>query len=659
MKMAFKKFSGIAVVALVACMVPMAHAVGAAPSTEDEQYAAPITQDRGEMVFQIDPNFADAFHDNISVLEGEDATGEKFCSSTSSAPCATGNYRFSAVLGPCTSIVTVDCIESVTGASANGTVATGVFKQQFPLRGVTDYTGSPSEGVPSGGTPSLWTLSGLPHGFGNDYEVAVQISGSKVDGDTLNQPRSFSAVITPVSVFQTDCDPQNDGSQCRDKWVADVNDGRTGKNFWSTSHDESQGYLCRSWSEDQKCTLQHAFPVGAKFTVKVRLSTSPSGWLHGRLQEPVASIVRANNVTTVSITAGSVQVPTIVGLGQFAGLPAPVQESYTKTCFQKRCGTARGDDATPEFIANNPMTQRQVIQSPSAFSPEAFEQIKLWTEYVGDKAVAMPSLWSVRTLSDYEMESAPSCIKNGVGVTGIVATNASAYSEGPPSFDKASSTLNYKVAAMHYEKDGVTPFSGRYSLVLRSDIAECLYGVTSTSAEATVSVSGEDGAVKTASSSFKLANGWFTFSATGFSHSAPTIKVKLAQKAVAAPVTTTTVPVTTTTVPVTTTTVPVTTTTVPVTTTTVPAVVNPEVKVGKTTTVTSALRTIGVSIPSGAKVVVTRAASSAKKCSVVQNKTIKGLSKGSCKLAVSITPKSTKTVPRPKTIKKSVTITVK
>jgi hypothetical protein len=616
--MTIKKFSLMLVVALVASMVPMAHGAIAIPSLEDEQYGAPMTQDRGEMVFQIDPNFADNFHDNISVLTAIDSTGEKFCTSTSDAVCATANeYQFSAVLGPCNAVVKIDCIESVSGTSANGTATNGVFRQQFPSSGITDYTGSPSEGVPSGGTPSLWTLDGIPHGYGNDYEVAVQISGSKVNGDALKPPRSFSAVITPVSVFQTDCDPLTEGAQCRDKWMPDVlPDGRTGKNFWAAGWDEHMGYLCRSWSDDQKCTLQHAFPVGARFAVKVRLSTSPSGWLHGRLQDPVASIFRANKVTTVTVTAGSIKVPTVVGIGQFADLPAPIQESFTKTCFQKRCGTARGQDATDEFIANNPMTQRQVIQSPSAYSPEAFEQIKLWSSYVGDKAVAMPSLWSVRTLSDEEMQNAPACVKKGVGVTGIVSTNASAYSEGPPSFNKATSTLNYKVAAMHYEKDGVTPFNGQYSLVLRSDIAECLYGVEDFAVESTVSVTGEDGAKKTAETNFGFTNGWFTFTAKGFGHSAPTVKVKLTRSYA-------------------------------------------KILKGRSISVAAAALKNGIKIPSGATVRVVVAASSKNKCSVTNQRTVKAKSKGTCLLSVYVTPKKTKAVPKPKTKPNTVKIVIR
>ncbi|CAB4368284.1 unannotated protein [freshwater metagenome] len=614
MNMAIKKLSLIAAIALVASMVPMAHGVGAATSTEDEQFAPVITGERGEMVFQIDPNFADDFHDNVSVLSGTDATGEKICSSTSDAACASGNgYRFSAVLGPCSTTITVDCIESVTGTSATGTVANGVFSKHFPLRGLTDFTGSPSEGVPSGGTPSLWTLDGLTHGgLGTDYEVAVQISGSKVNGDALKPPRSFSATITPVTIKQTDCPPAD--TLCRNGWVADTGpDGKATKNFNSAAWDQDHGYYCRSWGENENCTLSHAFPAGAKFAVKVRLSTSPSGWLHGRLQDPTASIDRANNVTTVNVSASPLKVPIIVGTGQFADLPAPIQDSYTKTCLNRRCGTKRGmDDPTVTPLT---MAQRQIIQTPSPYSPEAFEQIKLWTGYLKDKASAMPSLWSVRTLSDREMENAPSCIKDGVGVTGIVATNATAYSEGPPSFDKDTSSLNYKVAAMHFEKDGVTPFAGQYSLVLRSDIAECLYGVTEASAQSTISVTGEDGAVKTATSAFTLANGWFTFSATGFSHSAPTIKVKLTKSFA-------------------------------------------KILKGRSISVAKAALKNGIKIPSGATVRVVVSSSSKKKCSVSGQRTVKAIAKGTCLLSISVTPKKTKAVPRPKTKRSTVKIVI-
>ena len=613
MNSALRKFSLVAIVALLAGIVPMAHGAGAATAAEDEQFAPHITGDRGEMVFQLLDG--SDLHDNVSVLTGHsDSTGDKICSATTDAACASG-YQFRAVLSPCESATAVDCIESFSGTTSDGTAVAGVFKQHFPLRGLTDYTGSVADSVPSGGTPGLWTLAGLPHGFGNDYELTVQVSGSKVNGDALTPARAFNATITPVSVFRTGCSLTTStlAGTCRATYLEQtLGNGKTGVSFASPAFDQDNGYHCRSWGEDQNCTLQHAFPAGAKFAVKVRLSTSPSGWLHGRMQDPVASIDRANNVTTVNISAAPTKVPLVVGEGQWATLPTTIQDSYTKACLNVRCGTKRGlDDPTKTTFT---MDQRQIIMSPNAFSTDAFDGIKLWSGYMKDTASAMPSAWSVHTLSDSEMKNAPDCIKNGVGVTGIVATNASAYAEGPPSFDKATSTLNYKVAAMHFDKDGVTPFAGQYTLILRADIADCLYGVKDSEAESTISVTGEDGAVKTATTAFKLANGWFTFSASGFGHSAPTIQVKL----------------------------------------TSPTKVN-AVKKGTLTSRSQLIKMGKLKYTSTAKWLVRVSTPTVCK---VSGTGIKNLAKGTCKVTVSVTPAATKKAPKPKTTSAKISLVV-
>jgi hypothetical protein len=113
--------------------------------------------------------------------------------------------------------------------------------------------------------------------------------------------------------------------------------------------------------------------------------------------------------------------------------------------------------------------------TPIYYSTQAFEVIEKWKDFVGDTSPVLPSYWNVRTLSSGEMQKAPSCISEGTGVTGVVTTNATAYDEGPPSFDEKSKTMNYKVAAPHYESDGKTEFKGSYQMRIREDIAECLY----------------------------------------------------------------------------------------------------------------------------------------------------------------------------------------
>jgi hypothetical protein len=603
---------------LTAFVVVVFSAVSLSPvhsvTVEDEQWPSQFRSDVSLHGFEL--NEVSGLRDNVSVLIGSDSTGQRLCTSVTDTACSSSaGYSFRAVLGPCTSVVTVDCIESVTGTSSSGAAVEGAFKEFFPARGVNDYTGSTADGVPDGRPPSLWTLAGLPHAYGTDYQVTVQVTGAKINGDATKPLRTFFASITPVNIFQTVCDVQYNGT-CMDKYREEVRNGLQTIGFAGVAADQDAGIRCQNWGEDSKCALKRAFPTGAKFAVQVRLSTTPTGWLHGRMQDPTASIERVNNQTTIKISAEPTKVPAVSGVGQWAQLPTAVQESFITQCENKRCGTRRSEQASDSAVQGMPVSSRNIIFSPAAHSEEAFKQLKLWTGFIGDKAAAMPSQWSVRTLSYSEMQNSPACIRNGVGVTGIVATNASAYAEGPPSYSSATSTLNYKVAAPHYEKDGTTVFNGRYDLILRSDIANCLYGVSDGASEATVSVTGEDGVAKSANTAFTFKDGWFKFAASGFTHSAPTVKVKLSK-------------------------------------------IYPKVTKGRSISVTTAAKKNGVKIPTGAKVVVTVASSSKKKCSVSGNRTVKALAKGTCTLTMLVTPKKTKAVTKPKTTRSIVKIIIK
>jgi hypothetical protein len=123
---------------------------------------------------------------------------------------------------------------------------------------------------------------------------------------------------------------------------------------------------------------------------------------------------------------------------------------------------------------------RNAFAGSRVYSEAAFNELKLWTNYIKDKATVLTSQWRVRTLLPGEMGTAASCIKDATGVTGIVTTNSLLYSEGPPAFNAETKTLNYKVASPHYEKDGITEFKGTYNLTVRDDIAECLYRFSET-----------------------------------------------------------------------------------------------------------------------------------------------------------------------------------
>jgi hypothetical protein len=619
-----KKFlSAFVLTALMGMTVAVSGSSAAPVSSEDEQFPSQITAVPG--FHGIEMNEISGLRDNGSLLYGETASGSKLCTSTSDASCS-GNYQFKAVLGPCDSTTTIDCIESVTATTSSGAAITGTFKEFFPARGVNDYTGSTADGVPSGRPPSLWTLSGLPHVAGSDYQVVVTVSGEKKNGDARKPLRTFFASITPVNIHQTTCDPQFNGV-CMDDFVELPGpDGKTQVRFRGVAADQDLGVRCANWGENSKCALKRTFPEGAKFSLKVKLSTVPTGWLHGRLTDPTASITTADGATTVQIAAQPTKVPIVSTGAQWADLPTTVQEWFTANCATN-CGTRDPGSLT------KPPAERNAIANTVAYKESSFEQLKLWKSFIKDSASAIPTQWSVRTLSYDEMTKSPKCIAEGTGVTGIVATNATLYSEGPPSFDSATSTLNYKVAAPHFEKDGKTEFKGRYDLILRSDIAKCLYNLDDSPVTSEVAVVDEAGASKTATTSMTQADGWFKFSALGYTHSAPTVKTKLLQTKVAAPAVT-----------------------VPAT---APKVIaKPRVKRGKTITAASIAKTVKLRIPKGAKVVTKISAKSKKVCSLSRANTVKALKKGNCAVSIAVTPKKSKKVPKPKTTRKSVTVVV-
>ena len=119
-------------------------------------------------------------------------------------------------------------------------------------------------------------------------------------------------------------------------------------------------------------------------------------------------------------------------------------------------------------------------------------------------------------------------IKSGGDFSGVVSTNATQYISGPPTFDTANQSLDYKVAAPHYLSNG-KEFQGSYNLEISDTLARCLYGFTDAAISATISVVAVDGTSRIATTSIRDVGGFLRLSAAGFTFSSPTIRVKLSQ----------------------------------------------------------------------------------------------------------------------------------
>ncbi len=77
--------------------------------------------------------------------------------------------------------------------------------------------------------------------------------------------------------------------------------------------------------------------------------------------------------------------------------------------------------------------------------------------------------------------------------------------------------------------DGTTLVRGTYNLVMRSEVARCLYSFSHAPIQATISIVGGEN-TSVATSVIGERNGWLSMAAAGFTFSTKTIQVKLSQE---------------------------------------------------------------------------------------------------------------------------------
>jgi hypothetical protein len=167
---------------------------------------------------------------------------------------------------------------------------------------------------------------------------------------------------------------------------------------------------------------------------------------------------------------------------------------------------------------------------PFSSGEGAIQQFNKWIPYLGDKAQALQKRWSVGTILSRQIfngKTLEQCLSSNE-IAGVVMSNATVYQGEPPTWNASDSTLDYKVAAPHYTPSG-SEFLGVYQLKINNKFARCIYGLQKVPLVATVSIVGNDGATRVGISSISMGSEWINFNVSGFTFSAPTIKVQLAE----------------------------------------------------------------------------------------------------------------------------------
>ena len=502
-----------------------------------ESWAIPDDAERGMHVQQfIDSRPGESISYLVDWSKRSDLQVDPTCKSITDPRCANTGLAFSAILPLCGQLSSVYCVEEFGLADGTGARTPATFSRYFPNKALNEFPADETRKLPFGGTGSLFELPQAAHGGGNTYYLSVLTEGV-VGSDGNANLNQFSIRLNPVRLKSGDGAIQESDSGWRQ--VTNTGSGNQVGDWVQAGFGFSGKSFCVAGSATERlCAQRYAFPSGKKFYVKVRMQQQPGGWMHGRIYQPEISIVNSGSYFTFDIAANPVAVPVVYKMYRYPEMPTALKEEYdVRTGLYKPRAQGLSEETIQALISggcgrskcsDDPLT-RNKIDSPSPSDPLGMDQLKLWLPYVDDQATALLGTWSMRTLEPNELQGASQCFSNSSqGVTGIVTTNATQYSGGPPLFNKSEGILEYKVAAPHFTPKKAD-FLGTYDLLMRSDVARCVYGFTNAPIKASISIVNNGASQNVATENLGEKNGWVFLSAAGFTFSDPTIRVKLTQ----------------------------------------------------------------------------------------------------------------------------------
>lgn len=484
----------------------------------DEQYLIPWVPGY--------PNYQGYYHNDLegvyrftsyAIAIKRDATGNATsvttCKDIAASDCVGSQIAYRAVLPICDSSTSIDCFKDFVVKNADGKSLDYTVEGQFPLGNPQYFKGDASMKVPNGGGLTLIHIPGAPHKGGDTYLVKAEMYGVKNQGQAEFATRSFTISISAVKIIN--------GRYSFLGPSPDLTNFAKGNIETGWSNGPVPGY-CAATSNTQ-CAIRYALPLGMRFGLTVDLTKKLTGWLHGRVKAPEVEVsTNSFGGSTVKVLAEPIKIPVNAAWVNNDKAPQSVKDYYSdKSNYGSRIFGASEN--------LKPLDQIVLLRDGNmGHSAETLKEYLAWLPVLGDKAQAMPTAWTIATMSNYQVaDQVQQCLNQSDSLAGIVTTNAAEYFDGPPVFDKESGSLDYKVAATHFEPDGTTVFKGSYDLVMSSKVARCIYGFTQAPISATVSVTSADGIPSAATVVVNERNGWLSLGAYNFTYSSPTIRVVL------------------------------------------------------------------------------------------------------------------------------------
>jgi hypothetical protein len=435
-----------------------------------------------------------------------------FCESLADKPCLEANaMTLWSHLSPCILGSATNCIDSFYAEDESGKKIQGEFVRYVNEDSKWAFDERASNNFPkTKGTGGVWRLSGLTGATTDLYYVSTfaslgvgKIAGSQISAEKFSVGE-FESGISPIKEVAG----QYAAAVAFDSSNKSSDGSKSGGVGSSSAGDVLQRDNCVIL-EEGKCLQRQEFPSNYRFGMTMKLGDKLSGWFHGRIYRPVISLNSAANGQLVQVDALPVVVPSVL----------------------KKIPTS---EISPE-IRNYLSQDRQFSEgsgylTPGSSGKDAIDQAALWLPLLKDTASKSLQYWSFRTLNTWsEGSDVQRCSNSSNEISGIVTTNALAYSAGPPSYNANEGSLDYKVLAPHYTSKGDLAI-GTYDLLLKSEVARCIYGFSKAPISGSISIVNESGQNNVATTIVNERNGWLIMSANGFTYSAPIVKIKLSQE---------------------------------------------------------------------------------------------------------------------------------
>jgi hypothetical protein len=440
--------------------------------------------------FSDKPNYP-----SIPALTSIDSNGNTIsCESINSEKCKVlKNFSYVANYPFCSQTELNDCIEEVFAISSTGKKINASNIEYVPKS--PRILNQSSNFHPGGSSKEIFDLPGVMH-KGNTTKYALEVLNMgnftifdrsvPFSASSYSDP-TFYVAITPVNLVQGQYELISE---------LGVQPAKFDRN-------------CVVLDQD-RCGMAQGFPANYKFGVTLRMNKQVYGWLHGRMQETTFTSERIATGVKISVVGFPTVVPSIAGGGISDQFGSALQSRYK-------------NDLTRSPYFDNFTADR------GSASLLAFED---WAPILGDRATVMPSLWSLRNIKKDEFAAsglrAGQCIVSAMktGIGGIVTTNATAYSSGPPVFNELTQSLDYKVAAPHFDSKG-NEFKGYYNLKITAETARCIYNFQAVPLQASISVVSPQGEKVIATTILRSDDKWLELTAANFGFSTPTLRVRL------------------------------------------------------------------------------------------------------------------------------------